>query len=138
MESKDKQFWGFAAIFLVVVGVLTWAVTYGIRTWQINQEMENLGNAVMTQPSEEPIDIKALKVGYEGKTYTLDEFVELDEIPIVVDILIMEDDGTMSSRQAYVSCGVDGSDEIQYVDGVYGRLILPMKYSEKVAEGNVG
>lgn len=138
MDSKDKRFWGFAAIFLVVVGILTWAITYGIRTWQINQDIEHLGNAVMTQSSEEPVGIKALKVGYEGKTYTIDEFLSLDEIPVIVDVLIMDAEGSMSNRQAYVSCAADGSDEVRYVDGVYGRLIIPMKYSERLVDENAG
>lgn len=118
------------AIGLVVLGVLAFVITFCIRSWQIDNEVTHLQGAVQVEPEEPGVDISAMKIGYDGKTYTLDEFVELDEIPVVVDILIMQEDGTMSNKQAYVSYAADSTDGIQYIDGVYGRLILPMAYNK--------
>lgn len=119
------------AFGLVILGVVAFLITFGIRSWQLDRSVEGMGNAVsdLTE-SAESIDITAIKVGYSGKTYTLDEFVELDEIPTVIDILIMQEGGTMDSKPAYVSYATDSTDSIQYVDGAYGRLILPAKYNK--------
>lgn len=139
MEEKKDRFWPITIISLLILGAITFGVTFGIRTWQLNRYEEELFNAVdSSEEDSDTIDISAIKVGYEGQTYTLDEFVELDEIPVIVDILIMDADGELSNKQAYVSCSVDNSDMIQYIDGVYGRLIIPSRYSGKVADGDVG
>lgn len=117
-------------IGLILLGLVSFVITFCIRSWQIDNEVKNLTGAVQIETEEPSIDISALKVGYDGKTYTLDEFVELDEIPVVVDILIMQADGTLDNKQAYVSFADDSTDSIQYIDGVYGRLILPMEYNK--------
>ena len=126
---KDK-FYIKAAIGLAILGVVIFIVTYNIRSRQIDDYIEHMTGAVDNVEDDDVIDITAIKVGYEGKTYTLDEFVELDELPVIVDILIMQSDGTMSNKPAYVSFAVDGSEEIEYIDGSYGRLILPEKYNK--------
>lgn len=118
-------------IGLLVLGVLAFCITYCIRSIQLDRDVEGMGNAVSDLVEEtEFVDITAIKVGYEGKTYTLDEFVELDDIPVVVDILIMQEGGTLDSKPAYVSYATDDTDSIQYLDGAYGRLILPSKYNK--------
>lgn len=122
------------AIGLVVLGVLAFAITFCIRSWQLDQYASGMGNAVEDVAEEDSVDIAAIKVGYDGKTYTLDEFVELEELPVVVDILIMQADGTLANKPAYVSYATDDSDSIQYVDGAYGRLILPARYNKGVVE----
>ena len=137
--NSEKGFWIMALSVLAAIGIATFVITYFIRSAQIDNEVANVGSAVGDLQTSSPgVDIAALKVGYDHKTYTLDEFVELDEIPVVVDILIMQENGVMSNKQAYVSCATDDTDEIHYVDGVYGRLILPKKYSDKVVDGNAG
>ena len=118
------------AIGLVILGVLVFAITYCIRSAQLDDYAESLGNAVYDTEEDESVDISAIKVGYEGKTYTLDEFVDLEEIPVVVDILIAQSDGMMANKPAYVSYALDDTDSITYVDGAYGRLILPAKYNK--------
>lgn len=138
MKEEDGRFWFGAMTVIVVIGIVVFAATYMIRSWQIEQLNSSMRAAVDIVEEPEPIDISTIMVGYEGATYTLDEFVELDEIPVIVDVLIMQDDGTGSMKQAYVSLGVDDSDTIQYIDGVYGRLILPEKYSGKVADSYAG
>lgn len=118
-------------IGLVILGIIAFVIAYGIRSVQLEYYADSLDNAVSDSEEEEAgVDISAIKVGYEGETYTLEEFVLLEEIPTVVDILIMQADGTMDNKQAYVSYAVDDSASIQYVDGVYGRLILPAQYGE--------
>ena len=49
---------------------------------------------------------------------------------MVVDILIAQSDGMMANKPAYVSYALDDTDSITYVDGAYGRLILPAKYNK--------
>lgn len=129
MDRKNIR----VAIALVVLGALTFLVTYGIRSWQIDRYVEQLTGAVDSRDEEEDsFDITALKIGYDGKTYTLTEFVELDEIPVVIDVLIMQDNGELASKSAYVSYSTEDTDDIQYIDGPYGRLILPSKYNKGV------
>ena len=125
MENNKRVIIG-----LILLGAVTFAITFGIRCWQIDREVERL-TVVVGEVEEEPVvDISAMKIGYDGKTYTLDEFVELDEIPVVVDVLIMNADGELSYKSAYVSFDVEDTESIQYIDGVYGRLILPARYNK--------
>lgn len=132
MKDENSKFYLKAIIGLAVLGALVFAVTFVVRSRQLDNYVDNLHGAVDDTEPEEEFDITALKVGYDGKTYTLDEFVALDEIPVVVDVLIMQSDGTMDNKPAYVSFAVDDEDSIKYVDGAYGRLILPEKYNKGV------
>lgn len=120
-------------VAIALFGVVVFAATFAIRSWQIDRFTENLRNAVSDiEVQEEPFDITLLKVGYAGATYTLPEFIMLDDIPTVVDILIMQDNGVMETKPAYVSYATSPEEkDIRYVDGVYGRLILPMEYSRR-------
>lgn len=116
---------------LVLLGAAVFAITFGITCLKLDAEVENLGNAMELTEPEESVDISAIKIGFDGNTYTLTEFAELEEKPVVVDVLIMEQDGTMSKKQAYVSFDTDDSESIQYIDGAYGRLILPKHYNKE-------
>lgn len=118
--------------YLVVLGLCAFVITYCFRSWQLENYMESLGNAVDSVEEEPEFDITALKIGFSGSTYTLDEFVALEEIPVVVDVLIMQDNGELVNKPAYVSYDTEDSDDIQYIDGQYGRLILPAKYNKGV------
>lgn len=139
MDKSERNFWITAGVSLAFIGLLSFAITFAIRSWQIDRYVdEQLKAAVDGVEETDSPDIAAMKIGYGGKTYTIDEFLRLDEIPVIVDILIMESDGSISNRQSYVSCAVDGSEEIRYVDGVYGRLIIPMKYSERLVDEDAG
>lgn len=132
MKDDNSKFYLKAIVGLALLGVLVFAVTFFVRSKQLDNYVENLSGAVDDTEPEEEFDITALKVGFEGETYTLDEFVLLDEIPVVIDVLIMQSDGTLDNKPAYVSFAVDDTESIQYVDGEYGRLILPMKYNKGV------
>ena len=119
----------------VVIGVVLflgflvgiWFATYTIRSKQIDSEVDAIiaaqGEAV--EVVEETV-VKGVKVYIDDNSYTLPELQNLDELPTIVDIVVMYEDNNMKSKQAYISYSDDDSiTDIEYLDNEYGRIILP-------------
>lgn len=120
--------WLFVCAFIAVCAGIFIGV-YVLRTQQLDDYVNGLeaadGSSSVTESTEMP-DLDMIKIGIDGKTYTIPELAKLDEIPTVVDVIIMYEDGSLGSKQAYISYSNDDSvTEAEYIDGDYGRLILP-------------
>lgn len=115
------------AFIIVCVGIFIGV--YVLRTQQLDDYVNGLeaadGSSSVTESTEMPA-LDMIKIGIDGKTYTIPELATLDEIPTIVDVIIMYEDGSLGSKQAYISYANDDSvTEAEYIDGDYGRLILP-------------
>lgn len=119
-------------IFIIICGVI-WFAVYTFRSHQIDAYVADLDVAVSDDEleAEEVVDISLVKVVVDEKTYTIPEFLELDEIPTVVDVMIMYSDSDVQTKSAYVSY-VDDSEDVEYIDGTYGRLLVPQEYNKTV------
>lgn len=130
--------WFPVCVFLIIcVGICVgiFVGTYCLRTKQLDDYVNSLEAADSSSNVTESTEMLALdmiKIGIDGKTYTIPELAGLDEIPTIVDVIIMYEDGSLGSKQAYVSYANDDSiTDAEYIDGDYGRLILPKSMRHK-------
>lgn len=115
---KDKVI--LLSIFVIFLAIL-WIIVYNIRLFQIEKAIKNMNYA--SEFTEEQNNIKIVKVLIDDETYTVNEFTERDNIPTVVDVMVLYDNGEVETKSAYVS--YDDIDDAIYEDGAHGRLILP-------------
>lgn len=133
-EKHDRKGAGMIVMWLLVCVFITICAgifigVYVLRTQQLDNYVNGLeaadGSSSVTESTEMPA-LDMIKIGIDGKTYTIPELATLDEIPTIVDVIIMYEDGSLGSKQAYISYSNDDSvTEAEYIDGDYGRLILP-------------
>lgn len=133
-EEHDRKGAGVLIVWLLVCAFIAVCAgifigVYVLRTQQLDDYVNGLeaadGSSSVTESTEMPA-LDMIKIGIDGKTYTIPELAKLDEIPTVVDVIIMYEDGSLGSKQAYISYANDDSvTEAEYIDGDYGRLILP-------------
>ena len=125
-------------VFDVIAGVVLlgclWVLVYGLRSRMIDNYVNSLEPAVTMEEDENKV--KALKVVIDGKTYTTKEFMELEEFPVVVEVIIAYEDGTMETKNCYVSFNKEVTD-FTYRDGVYGRILLPADLYDRLEEGSL-
>lgn len=117
-----------SALTIIVVFAMIWAtygIVYSIRSAQIDKQVEamqpadtdTIVDAVITE------EIISVRVVIDGESCGLDEFVKLEEIPTVVDVVVYYADDNVVEKPAYISYG--DAEDVEYVDNVYGRIILP-------------
>lgn len=133
-EEHERKCAGVLVVWLLICTFIVICVgifigVYTLRTKQLDNYVSSLeaadGSSTVTESTEMP-DLDMIKIGIDGKTYTIPELATLDKIPTIVDVIIMYKDGSLGSKQAYVSYANDDSvTEAEYIDGDYGRLILP-------------
>ena len=120
--------------FDIIAGVVflacLWLLVYSLRSRMIDNYVSSLEPAVTI---EEESKVKALKVAIDGKTYTTKEFMKLKDFPVVVEVIIAYEDGTMETKNCYVSFN-DEVEDFTYRDGVYGRILLPSELYNQSSE----
>lgn len=108
---------------IIIVGI--WGVVYNIRSLQLDKQVEAM------QPADtntitgtvEMEEITTVRVVIDGEACSLKEFVELEEIPSVVDVVVYYTDENVVEKPAYISYA--DVEDVEYIDNVYGRIILP-------------
>lgn len=127
MKNRNKV---LLVLLFVVLLVVIWVVTFTIRSAQIDKAVEGLSSYENLQESEEAISIDSISVVIDNEKLSLDDFVNLETIPTIVDVEVTYKDGSILTKQAYVSYDDNISDIKYEEDSAYGRLIVPSTYKK--------
>lgn len=130
MGSRKKIIYaGLFCLFCVVV----WIVTYNIRCWSIEQEVNQMmmnQNYVEEVTTTEPKEIVA---HINGVDYSIQELSGVNlTAGDIVDVTVTYDNGEVCDTKAYVTYSPDISNYVIRYDSdiegsKYGRIVLPMK-----------
>ena len=127
-ELHEKEMRGSRVLILscvtgmiLVCLVLLWFIVYSLRSNFIEQEVNEL-QAVVSEDTTDDVS----KVGYiiDNYEYTQYELIEIAGIPTVMDVHVYYNDGSDMIKSAY-TCYSDTVSTVTYVDGTYGKIILP-------------
>lgn len=112
-------------VMVVVIILAIWGVVYSIRSAQIDKQIEAMQPADTNATVEAVVteEITIVRVVVDGESCSLKEFIELEEIPSVVDVVVYYADDNVVEKPAYISYG--DIEDVEYIDNVYGRIILP-------------
>ena len=95
--EHDRKGAGVLVVWLLVCAFIAVCAgifigVYVLRTQQLDDYVNGLeaadGSSSVTESTEMPA-LDMVKIGIDGKTYTIPELATLDEIPTVVDVIII-------------------------------------------------
>lgn len=121
MNKKEKI---IIAIVFVLVGVISFGVTYIIRSKQIDEEFANA-----FQSNENLPEITSYTIYLDdNEYYNIAQLIGVVEEPVTLDMKVTYSDGTTIDRQGYVSFNTDNTVYEAYMkDGDYIQIVLPDK-----------
>ena len=129
MSKKNKVISGVVFGLLLIV---IWVIVFNVKSNQLDSYVKNLSASTdVTKKKDNDNDlVKGMKIVIDDKKYTVKEFLELDEYPAVVEVIIAYDNNEMKVKNCYISYNEEVK-EFTYRDDTYGRILLPISMSNK-------
>lgn len=122
--------------------MMLWLIVYRTRLFQIEKEVEDMGYVDEYENSSTGLDfgvVQSSMVVINDSEFTLEEVNDMEDVPTIVSVHVTYEDGTEDTKSAYVV--YDDIDAPVFKDGMYGKVILPMREdmgSDEESSGSQG
>ena len=129
---KDKKFLIKASIAIILVGLISFGITYYVRSQQMEKEFQEASKwADMEREKDEAETITSYKIKYKDEEYTnLTQLVGVVTEPDDCKVVVRYGDNTETEKLGYFTFDEITMPEIK--DGDTFHIVLPMTYKDAI------